>query len=104
MLHTAYTLTVHFVAKDGQESELLRALSALVAPTRAESGCLLYTLHQSSDTPTEFLFYEAWVDQAAHLAHGKTPHMQQWKKKRDALVASCKVSHWQALAKEVRYA
>ncbi len=97
MLHTAYTITVHFTAKSGQEDTLAAALMALVAPTRAEPGCLLYTLHRSDNNPADFLFYEAWVDQAAHEAHRKTTHMQQWRKQRDKLVAKATSQSWQAV-------
>jgi len=97
MLHTAYTITVHFTAKSGQEDALAAELMALVAPTRAEPGCLLYTLHRSSDNPAEFLFYEAWVDKAAYEAHRQTPHMQQWRKQRDKLVKTTTSQRWQAV-------
>jgi len=63
-------------AKPGQEEAVKEALLALVEPTRKESGCLCYNLHQSKDDKTQFMFYEQWASKEALDAHGKTPHLQ----------------------------
>lgn len=97
MLHTAYTLTVQITAKSGQENALRDALMALVGPTRQEPGCLLYTLHQCPEDKSQFFFYEAWVDKAAHALHGQTPHMLTWRQAREQLITDSKVTAWQAL-------
>jgi quinol monooxygenase YgiN len=70
------TLTVTFQARPGKESELRAALTALLAPTRAEDGCINYDLHTVPDDPSKFLFYENWASNAHHEAHDKTPHIQ----------------------------
>lgn len=44
------------------------AIRAILAPTRAESGCLTFDLHDSADGRSLHL-YEVWVDQAAFDAH-----------------------------------
>src|SRR5690242_17935556 len=71
------TVIAHMRAKPGMESRLRAALEGLLAPTRAEAGCINYDLHASATDPREFLFHENWAS-AAHLdAHFKTPHLQQ---------------------------
>ena len=49
-----------FKAQPGKEAEGLEAFQALVAPTHAEDGCILYTLHQGSDNPSRLAFVERW--------------------------------------------
>lgn len=97
MLHTAYTLTCHIVAKAKHEDALAATLAALVAPTRSESGCLLFTLHHCKDNPAEFLLYGVWVDEAAFKAHRQTQHAQQWLAQQDTLVAEQTIKYWQAV-------
>lgn len=63
-------------AKAGEEEPVKEALTAMVAPTRKEEGCLCYNLHQSKSDPSEFMFYEQWASKAALDVHGKTPHMK----------------------------
>jgi quinol monooxygenase YgiN len=70
------TLTVTFQARPGKEAELRAALTGLLAPTRAEVGCINYDLHTASDDPSKFLFFENWASKAHHEAHDKTPHIQ----------------------------
>lgn len=68
-------MTVEFRAAPGRREELRAELLALVGPTRAEDGCLRYDLHESTDDPDVFAFYEVWRDRAAHAAHDATPHV-----------------------------
>ena len=70
------TLTVAFQARPGKEAELRRALTAMLAPTRQEAGCLHYDLHIAADDPAKFLFHESWASREHHAAHDKTPHVQ----------------------------
>ena len=62
-------------AKPGSEAELQQALTELVAPTRAEEGCLSYELYQSNVDPTTFITIEKWRSQGDLDAHVKTPHI-----------------------------
>jgi quinol monooxygenase YgiN len=63
-------------AKPGQEEAVKEILLALVDPTRKESGCLCYNLHQAKDDKTQFLFYEQWASKEALDAHSKTPPLR----------------------------
>ena len=70
------TIIARFRAKAGQESRLRQEMQRLLAPTRAEAGCISYDLHQSQSDPALFVFYENWASQAALDAHFQTPHLQ----------------------------
>ena len=69
------TIVATFQAKPGKEAALKQALIGLIAPTRAEAGCLNYDLHASPEDPAKFLFHENWASQAAIDAHMKSPHI-----------------------------
>ncbi len=56
-------------AKAGHETEVRAALSALVTPSRAEPGCILYTLYEDKHTAGTFFTYEEWESEAALGAH-----------------------------------
>ena len=58
-------------AKDGSADVVREALTALVAPTRNEDGCLSYALYESADQPGVFVTVESWrhpSDLEAHMA------------------------------------
>jgi len=65
----------HVRAKSGHEVPFEGVLRALVPPTRAEAGCIQYDLHQSSEDPCAFAFYERWASPEALDEHMKTPHI-----------------------------
>jgi hypothetical protein len=52
----AVILTASVKAKPGHEDAVKDALLSLVQPTRKETGCLCYNLHQSKSDPTQFMF------------------------------------------------
>ena len=56
--------------------ELKAILLGLIAPTRAEAGCLSYQLLQNNSDPSEFVFVEEWTSDAALDEHMTTPHLQ----------------------------
>ncbi len=70
------TVVATMKAQPGKEQELRELLEGLIAPTRAEADCVTYALHQGSQDPSIFIFYENWTSQAALDAHLGTPHLQ----------------------------
>ncbi len=50
------------------------ALLAVVAPSRAEAGCLHYELHATRDNAERFVMLERWQDDACLERHMATPH------------------------------
>ena len=70
------TITGTVVAKPGKREELLASLSAQVAPTRAEAGCINYDFHCDKADPNVFVFYENFVSREALDEHSKQPYLQ----------------------------
>ena len=73
---------VTVVAKVTAKAEAVEAvrgeLLKMVAPTRAEDGCLEYRLHQDNSDPTVFIFYENWQDMTCLERHMKSAHFQAY--------------------------
>jgi len=63
------------IAKLGSASKVESALRDLVAPTRAEPGCISYELYGSAASDTTFFTIEKWRTQADLDAHVQTPHI-----------------------------
>ena len=62
-------------AKPGSEDIVRDALTELVEPTRAESGCISYDLFASNVDSTVFITVEKWTSQTDLDAHLTTPHV-----------------------------
>ena len=69
------TVIARMRARNGQEARLREELQRLVAPSRAEAGCLLYDLHESTTDPGSFVFYETWKSHEELDTHFQRPHM-----------------------------
>ena len=78
MIPIPIILNVHFQAAAGHEKTLGAELHALVAPTRAEPGCLMYELHLDPEDPGKFMFYEKFADQRALDHHMATAHLKRF--------------------------
>ena len=72
MLYVIATLTARPDTVDATRD----ALTLLAEPTRAEDGCIAYTLTQSTDDPAVFRTVEQWQTQGHADAHLTTPHVQ----------------------------
>ena len=48
----------------------------LVEKSQAEAGCLSYELFQDLTDPTQFVFVEKWLNQAAIDAHNESDHFK----------------------------
>lgn len=95
-------LNVHIQAAPGKGAELLRHLAALLAPSRAEPGCVSYLLHSDPEDPGKIMFYEAFRDQAALDKHLAEPHFQAFVKWRESQspdpMAAVTVTRWKPVA------
>ena len=76
MAKTPFNFVAYFRAKPGREDDLARILSDMVAPTRAEQGCVNYDLHQHQDDPSRFVLYEGWKSPEALDQHMTLPHFK----------------------------
>jgi quinol monooxygenase YgiN len=77
------TVVAHLRALRGQIEETKAFLLGLIAPTRAEPGCVEYWLHQDNDDPAEFTFYENWTTRAEWDKHIGQPHLQKFAEVKD---------------------
>lgn len=77
------TVIAHLRALDGQIEETKTFLMGLIAPTRAEPGCIEYWLHQDDEDPAEFTFYENWINRAEWDKHMEMPHLQAFSDVKD---------------------
>lgn len=68
-------VVAEMIARPGKENELRDALQACIAPTRAEATCVQYDLHESTDRPGQFVFFEKWTSRQALDVHLATPHL-----------------------------
>ena len=81
-------VVAHLKAKADKIAETREALEALIAPTRAEDGCLHYELSQNNDDPTDFTFVEEWSSNAELDAHLESDHINQLRAQADELFAA----------------
>jgi autoinducer 2-degrading protein len=49
-----------------------------VCSEKDEPGCLRFDVLRDNEDPMKFYFYEVYTDEAAKLAHRKTPHYAEW--------------------------
>lgn len=94
------TLLAHIQAKPGLGSALEAHVRQVVAPSRAEAGCVSYTLHRVTGNPDAFVFYEKWTDQAALDAHVASPHYKTYREQTASLLAQRDVQYLEEI-KEV---
>lgn len=67
-------IVAEVTAKPDQVDALRAALVGMLAPSRAEPGCLLYELHEDIEQPGHFVFFERWANLDAIEAHTRMPH------------------------------
>ncbi|HET9341261.1 MAG TPA: putative quinol monooxygenase [Casimicrobiaceae bacterium] len=79
------TVVARLRAAPGKGDALAALLIEQCGVVRAsEPGCLAYRLHRANDDPDLFLFYEAYVDDAAFDAHRRSPHVAAFRQRREA--------------------
>ncbi len=74
-------------AKPGLEEEVKRELMALQESTRSEEGCINYTLHQSKEDPSCFMFYENWNSQEDLDRHLQMSYLKAFRERAGDLLA-----------------
>jgi quinol monooxygenase YgiN len=82
------TVTVLALVKalKGKEAQVKENLSAQVAPTRLEHGCINYDLHQSGEDPCKFMFYENWSSREALKLHSESAHIRDSRERNKGLL------------------
>ena len=80
-------MIAHLRALNGQIDATKAFLTGLIAPTRAEPGCMNYDFHVDAKDPCVFMFYENWRSKADLDAHLKMPHLVPLISRVDELLA-----------------
>lgn len=70
------TVIARIHAKLDMEDATRKILEGLLAPTRAEAGCINYDMHTSADDSAQFMFHENWTSKQALDQHLATPHLK----------------------------
>ena len=63
-------------AKPGHEATVRAELEKMIAPSRAEAGCVRYELHVDHADAARFVMLEEWRGEEAFKIHEATPHFQ----------------------------
>lgn len=63
----------------GELEKLKPHMLRMLAASRAEDGCLVYSYGEDVAEPGLIRVFEAWRDQAAIDAHFKADHMAVWR-------------------------
>lgn len=69
-------VVARYRATRGEESTVSDLLRANAQASRAEPGCLEFSVYQEIDDPQAFLLYERYTSEDAFQAHRQTPHFQ----------------------------
>jgi quinol monooxygenase YgiN len=89
------TVVVRLKAKAGMEARVRQELLNLLAPTRAEQGCINFGMHQDPVDAAPFLLHENWVSEDDLKRHFETPHIKRWIEEAKALLAEpMKLTRW----------
>ncbi|WP_416730686.1 putative quinol monooxygenase [Fictibacillus sp. JL2B1089] len=82
------TITINAIlkAKPGKEESLREELIKVVQASRQEEGCISYTLHESTENPETFVFYENWRDEDALSRHIESDHYKDYRTNIETLV------------------
>lgn len=73
-----FVVTALWTAQEEHKDAVAAAVSAMVEPSRAEPGIILYQPHVDPEDPCRFFFYEQYVDRHAYEAHGASGHFQEF--------------------------
>jgi quinol monooxygenase YgiN len=65
-------------AKSGREKDLERALREVAGPTRAQPGCVSFTVLRAAQDPVVMIGLERWASRQAHDRHLQGAHVQQF--------------------------
>ena len=73
----AFVVLARWIAKPGEEDAVGAAIDALIEPSRAEPGNLVYQAHRDPTDPSVFMLYEQYADEDGYTAHGESDHFRR---------------------------
>jgi quinol monooxygenase YgiN len=69
-------VVARYLVTEGHESTVARLLRTNAEASRAEPGCLEFSVYQAIDDPRAFLLYERYTNEDAFQAHRRTRHFK----------------------------
>lgn len=69
-------IAAKLTVKADKADAFVAAAKTIIAASRAEPGCISYTLYRNPHEPAVFFFFEQWKDQAAIDFHFAAPHFK----------------------------
>ncbi|MBW3518773.1 putative quinol monooxygenase [Flavobacterium sp. NKUCC04_CG] len=72
------TIVLRISIKPECIARVLEASKDLVAQTRQEPGCIFYNFYQSTENPSDFIFYEKFQNQEAIQKHNETDYVKKF--------------------------
>jgi len=82
-----FIAAVHVYIKPDKVDDFIAGIKANHEGSIAEPGCLRFDVAQSKEDPTEFLLWEAYLDEEAAAFHKTTPHYLAFKERMPELMA-----------------
>jgi quinol monooxygenase YgiN len=73
---TMLTVVARYVVSEGHDSTVARLLRKNAEASRAEPGCLEFSVYQEINDPRAFLLYERYTSEDTFQAHRRTLHFQ----------------------------
>jgi len=73
------TVSGHFRLPEGTQDAFLPHARRMLAATRQEEGCLLYSYAFDVEDPHLIRVYEEWESWQHLAAHAQAPHMAIWR-------------------------
>ena len=70
-------VVAHWQVSEESRAAVLALVADLAPRSLAEPGCVGYEVFQSTDTPTELVLVERYVDRSALDAHTRSVHYQE---------------------------
>ncbi|MFN0110512.1 MAG: putative quinol monooxygenase [Blastocatellia bacterium] len=73
------SVIAYITVQPGTEAAFLEHAASVIAATRTEEACINYDLHQLTDEPHRFVFYENWTSLAGLDQHAKSDHIRAFR-------------------------
>ncbi|HEX3431560.1 MAG TPA: putative quinol monooxygenase [Rhizomicrobium sp.] len=67
-----------FHAREGMEEAVAKAMREMLAPVRAEPGCITIDVFRSTRDSKLFCLHSRWVDEQAFDLHATLPHTRRF--------------------------
>jgi quinol monooxygenase YgiN len=85
---TEHIVLASATALPGREAELEAALREAVEPTRAQRGCVQFSLWRPQGDAATLIGFERWASVADHGAHLRGAHVQRLMSRMDGILAA----------------